>query len=76
MNIAKRLKITLLGMMIVAGVSAQQGSQVEGKVTSDEGPIPGANVYIKGSGEGTITDMDGKYSLLVNSGPGYSNRLW
>ena len=68
MNIAKRLKITLLGMMIVAGVSAQQGSQVEGRITSEEGPIPGANVYIKGSTEGTITDLDGKYSLQVNPG--------
>ncbi|GAA4813929.1 TonB-dependent receptor [Litoribaculum gwangyangense] len=40
-------------------------STVSGKVTSavDSQPIPGVNVIIKGSSQGTATDFDGNYSI-------------
>ncbi len=39
---------------------------VKGTVVDREGlPLPGANILIKGSTKGTVTDMDGKYSLNV-----------
>ena len=46
------------------GVKAQQKSDVSGVVKDKSGiPIPGATVVLKGSTIGTITDMDGKYTL-------------
>ena len=45
---------------------AQQGA-VKGKVLDEQGePIIGANVVEKGTTNGTITDLDGNYSLTVN----------
>jgi TonB-linked SusC/RagA family outer membrane protein len=44
--------------------SNQQQKTVSGKVTdSSGGGLPGVSVVIKGTTIGTITDMDGKYSL-------------
>lgn len=42
---------------------------VSGRVTSAEGgeSLPGVNVVLKGTTEGTITDVDGKYSMSVPS---------
>jgi hypothetical protein len=45
----------------------QQGITITGKVTSSgetEG-IPGVNVIIKGTTRGTVTDVDGVYSIEV-----------
>lgn len=43
-----------------------QGQTVSGTVTGqDAAPIPGVNVVVKGSTTGTVTDIDGKYSLDV-----------
>ena len=41
--------------------------EVTGTVTdkADGSPLPGVNVYIKGTTIGTVTDIDGKYSLKV-----------
>lgn len=45
-----------------------QGVQVSGVVRDDTGtPVPGVNVIEKGTTNGTATDVDGKYSLLVSS---------
>ena len=47
---------------------AFQGVQVSGVVTDDTGsPVPGVNVVEKGTTNGTATDVDGRYSLLVGS---------
>ena len=42
---------------------------VTGTITSteDNSPIPGVNVLVKGSTTGTISDVDGKYSIQVPS---------
>lgn len=42
-----------------------QNRQVTGTVTSsaDGLPVPGANIAVKGSASGTVTDADGKFSL-------------
>lgn len=49
--------------------SAQQTLQVTGKVTSgeDNTGLPGVNVVIKGTSQGTVTDIEGNYSLQVPS---------
>ncbi len=44
----------------------QQAKKVSGVVTDSAGePIPGANVVQKGTTNGTVTDLDGKYTLDV-----------
>ena len=48
--------------------SAQRTRTVQGVVVDDKGePVIGASVQIKGEGSGTITDMDGRYSLMKNT---------
>lgn len=52
----------------VIRTTALQGVQVSGVVTDDTGsPVPGVNVVEKGTTNGTATDVDGRYSLLVNN---------
>lgn len=47
----------------------QQSRIITGTVTDSHGePIIGANVVIKGTTTGTVTDLDGKYSLEVPQG--------
>ncbi|HZL11196.1 MAG TPA: TonB-dependent receptor [Prolixibacteraceae bacterium] len=42
----------------------QQPRTIKGKVTGSAGdPIPGATVVIKGTSNGTVTDMDGNFNL-------------
>lgn len=45
--------------------SITQVKTVTGVVTDQYGPVIGANVHVKGSTTGTITDIDGKFSIEV-----------
>ena len=45
-----------------------QEKTVTGVVSDASGPVPGANVTIKGSKAGTQTDFDGKYSIRAKAG--------
>lgn len=48
---------------------SQQSGKIVGTVEDEFGPVAGASVVVKGTTNGTITDMDGKFSLEgVNSG--------
>lgn len=45
----------------------QQKNVVKGTVTDESGlPVPGASVVVVGTTEGTVTDMDGAYSLALS----------
>lgn len=45
-----------------------QQQTVSGQITDDTGvPLPGANVLIKGTTTGTVSDFDGKYTLNATS---------
>lgn len=61
----------LLAFLVVTGMSTHAWGQIPitGRVVSSEGnePLPGVNVVIKGTTEGTITDIDGMYSIAVPS---------
>ena len=55
-------------MLLTMGFCLQaQDQQVRGKVTEASGgsPIPGANVIIKGTETGTVTDINGEYRISV-----------
>jgi len=58
--------LMFLFIMGISTVMAQQGF-VSGVVSdgSDGTPLPGATIQVKGTSVGTVTDMDGKYSLQV-----------
>jgi hypothetical protein len=47
-----------------------QGITVTGKVSESENNegLPGANVIVKGTSTGTVTDLDGNYSIQVPDG--------
>ena len=47
---------------------AQDGYAVTGKIVDEYGPVIGATVIEQGTATGTMTDVDGNFSLLV-SGP-------
>ncbi|MBQ0151087.1 MAG: SusC/RagA family TonB-linked outer membrane protein [Bacteroidales bacterium] len=59
----KRL-ITLLLVLVTFGAPAFAQSAISGKVTDETGePLTGVNVLIKGTMTGTMTDLDGRYSI-------------
>ncbi|MDX9883544.1 MAG: SusC/RagA family TonB-linked outer membrane protein [Prolixibacteraceae bacterium] len=46
------------------GPQGQQQKSVTGKVTDESGqPLPGVSVVVKGTTNGTVTDVNGKYTL-------------
>lgn len=61
------LSIILTATLSVLGAFAQSGYTVEGVVVDELGPVIGAGVVEQGSSNGTMTDIDGRYSLEVAS---------
>ena len=63
----KILLLTVWCLTITFSGALAQERAVTGKVTSGEdgSPLPGVNVVIKGSAIGTVTDVNGTYSLSV-----------
>ncbi|WP_082063468.1 SusC/RagA family TonB-linked outer membrane protein [Draconibacterium sediminis] len=61
-------KVLLFLFMLPCFGYAQQA--ITGMVTESDGvsPIPGVNIVIKGTTSGTISGMDGSYSINVNEG--------
>ncbi len=55
------------GKEINPGVQ-QSGKRITGTVVDAFGPVAGANVIVKGTTNGTMTDMEGKFSLEVPEG--------
>ncbi|HEY9183788.1 MAG TPA: SusC/RagA family TonB-linked outer membrane protein [Salegentibacter sp.] len=64
-----RNKLTLMVLLAIFQISSifAQERTVSGTVTvaSDGMPLPGVNVLVKGTNQGTVTDMDGEYSIDV-----------
>lgn len=64
---SNRLMLSLLGLLLSLGMLAQN-IHVQGVVRDETGEtIIGASVMQKGKGNGTVTDLDGKFSLSVPS---------
>ncbi|MGN1254250.1 MAG: SusC/RagA family TonB-linked outer membrane protein [Prevotella sp.] len=66
---AKRFSSTLAGLILCVGTSFAQG-KISGKVVSqDDGqPIIGASVIVQGTKTGTVTDVNGNFTLDVPAG--------
>lgn len=59
--------LTLVSLFFFQGIIAQN-STVSGTVSDDSGtPLPGVNVVVKGTSNGTSTDFDGNYTINVGS---------
>lgn len=60
--------LTLLLALFVQVAFAQEET-IRGTVTDDTGmPLPGVNIVIKGTSEGTQTDFDGNYAINASNG--------
>ena len=60
--------IFILTLIFSAGITAQE-IKVTGVVTDDSnGPLPSATVLIKGTKNGTTTDLDGKFTISAKKG--------
>ena len=62
--------MSLLTFFLLLYLTAYAQEQtVEGKVVDSEmTPLPGVNMLVKGTSQGTITDIDGQYRLTVGEG--------
>ena len=65
-----RKRIYLMAVMALMSLSVLAQMTVTGVVMAQDEPDPviGANVMIKGSTSGTITDFDGNFSIQANAG--------
>lgn len=60
-------------MLFCCAVSFAQSTTVTGKVIDNNGiSLPGANIIVKGTTSGTITDFDGNYTLVINQAPPFT----
>ena len=56
--------LSALLFVVSMGVYAQS---VSGTVSSEDGPLPGATVVVKGTSNGTTTDFDGNFSISAGA---------
>ncbi|MBD1385810.1 TonB-dependent receptor [Mucilaginibacter rigui] len=81
MKKAVQFCITSVLFLLMCSSAFAQSKPVTGTVSDDAGTLPGVTVKVKGSDIGTVTDVNGKYSLnaspgqtLVFSFVGYANQ--
>lgn len=66
--ISKRGWFTLLALLITINLSAQQ-DLIKGVVTDETNtPLIGSTVMVKGTSNGAVTDLDGKFSIKAKKG--------
>ncbi|AYB31960.1 SusC/RagA family TonB-linked outer membrane protein [Chryseolinea soli] len=67
-NRSPRLLVTIIAMLwVMLPLLAQAQQQISGTVTdSENNPLPGVSVLLKGTTTGTVTDAGGNYSLSVS----------
>ena len=82
MNFNFRKTVLLMGACAMVGLAAspayasseaapeavQQSKTVTGTVSDAGGPVIGATIMEKGTSNGTVTDLDGNFSLNVQPG--------
>ncbi|NQZ45515.1 MAG: carboxypeptidase-like regulatory domain-containing protein, partial [Flavobacteriaceae bacterium] len=60
--------LTLL-LAFVVHISFAQDKTISGTVTDSDGlPLPGVNIVVEGTSNGTQTDFDGNYSITASEG--------
>jgi TonB-linked SusC/RagA family outer membrane protein len=61
-----QFKAFLSALLFFVGVGMYAQS-VSGTVTSEDGPLPGATVVVKGTTNGTTTDFDGNFTIAASA---------
>ncbi|WP_431163444.1 carboxypeptidase-like regulatory domain-containing protein, partial [Flagellimonas beolgyonensis] len=60
--------LTLL-LAFVVHISFAQDKSITGTVTDADGlPLPGVNIVVEGTSNGTQTDFDGNYAISASAG--------
>lgn len=59
-------KISMVLLFSLCSFTMLAQTTMKGKITDGKEPVIGANVTIKGTTEGTVTDIDGKFELTTN----------
>ncbi|MEZ4987550.1 MAG: carboxypeptidase-like regulatory domain-containing protein [Saprospiraceae bacterium] len=68
-SIKRCYNILLTGLMIITTCTAFSQNTLQGKIFDDTGEsVIGANVLIKGTSKGTISDIDGSFTIEVMAG--------
>ena len=61
-------KLTYLGVLFCTMFCTVIWAQtVTGIVTSDDGPLPGATILVKGKSAGTTSDFDGNFTITADA---------
>ena len=60
-------RFSLILFMLTIFIGSMYAQTVNGTVSSDDGPLPGATVLVKGSTTGVSTDFDGNFA--IEAGP-------
>jgi len=63
-----RIRIVLVFLLLInfPGSGFSQGRSISGIVTDESGePLPGVNIFIKGTTSGTVSDVNGNYIITV-----------
>ncbi len=64
----RKFWMMLLLAMGMTTVAFAQDRQITGVVSDESGTLPGVNVVVDGTTIGTLTDVDGKYTITVPNG--------
>jgi TonB-linked SusC/RagA family outer membrane protein len=66
----KKLFLTIIMFLVLLGSAFAQERSVSGRITSavDGSPLPGVNVVVAGTNSGTISDVNGRYTIKVPAG--------
>ena len=73
-QINKKMKTKFSGILtlllaLVVQISFAQEKTISGTVTDDSGlPLPGVNIIVKSTTNGTQSDFDGNYSIATEVG--------
>ena len=59
-------KFSMLLALCFCSFTMMAQTTMKGKVTDGKEPVIGANVTVKGTTEGTVTDIDGNFELTTN----------
>jgi TonB-linked SusC/RagA family outer membrane protein len=61
----RRIALFVFSMVLSVGLLFGQERTITGRVSAEEGPLPGVNVTVQGTTIGAITDVNGVYTLKV-----------
>ncbi len=68
-NFKNKKNILSICLFFLVFIASGQQRQINGSVLADDNqPLPGANVLVDGSKNGTTTDIDGKFKISVSEG--------